>query len=371
MKKIKLLVDAHVFDAGFQGTTCFIEGLYNELVKEEVLEIYLAAHNIEKLKEHFSDGRFHFIQLKTTNRYRRLLLEFPSVIKKHKIDYAHFQYIVPPVKSCCYIVTIHDLLFRDFPDEFPSAYRFQKDLFFKRAARKADILTTVSNYSAQSLEYHYGIPKEQVILTPNAVPAMFFEDHDKLNSQSFIRSEYGIENFLLYVARIEPRKNHDLLIRAFRDLNLNDLQLVLIGQRSISSPGLHLLLKELPGEVKARIRWFEKIPQHHLLHFYNAARLFVFPSKAEGFGIPPLEAAVLKTPVLCSGVTAMQDFDFFEDDLFDPLDEAGFKNKLRSKLANPPTGDRLSKISRAICKKYNWEFAAGELFKTIMASFNR
>ena len=222
MRKIKLLVDTHVFDKGFQGTTSFIEGVYNELAKEEALEIYLAAHNIEKLKEHFIDGRFHFIQLKTTNRYQRLLFEFPSIIKKHRIDYAHFQYIVPPVKSCRYIVTIHDMLFRDFPAEFPSAYRFQKNLLFKRAAREADILTTVSNYSARSLEQHYGIPKNKVILTPNAVPARFFEDHNKLNSQRVILSEYGIENFLLYVARIEPRKNHELLIRAFRDLNVED-----------------------------------------------------------------------------------------------------------------------------------------------------
>ena len=65
MKRIKLLVDAHVFDKGFQGTTSFIEGVYQELVKKENLEIYLAAYDIENLKQYFSDPRFQFIPLKS------------------------------------------------------------------------------------------------------------------------------------------------------------------------------------------------------------------------------------------------------------------------------------------------------------------
>ena len=118
MKRIKLLVDAHVFDKGFQGTTSFIEGVYQELVKKENLEIYLAAYDIENLRQYFSDPRFHFIPLKSKSRYQRLLFEFPSIIRRHQIDYAHFQYIVPPIKHCRYIVTIHDLLFKDFLENF-------------------------------------------------------------------------------------------------------------------------------------------------------------------------------------------------------------------------------------------------------------
>jgi glycosyltransferase involved in cell wall biosynthesis len=162
-----------------------------------------------------------------------------------------------------------------------------------------------------------------------------------------------------------------MLIRAFRDLQLHqDYHLVFIGQESLSSPQLDFVLNELPEEVKERIHWLENISPGHLLHFYNAARLFVFPSKAEGFGIPPLEAAALKTPVLCSGTTAMHDFEFFGEDLFDPLNEREFRNKLQARLTNPPIPDRLSAISRTIAERYSWKTAAEELFKAITVSFN-
>ena len=261
MKRIKLLVDAHVFDKGFQGTTSFIEGVYQELVKKENLEIYLAAYDIENLKQYFSDPRFQFIPLKSKNRYQRLLFEFPSIIKRHQIDYAHFQYIVPPIKHCRYIVTIHDLLFKDFPENFSPAYRLQKDFLFKGAVRKADILTTVSNYSASSLERHYKVAREKILITPNAVPSLFFRHVDKAQSRSMIWDEHKITNFILYVARIEPRKNHELLIRAFRDLQWyqKDLHLVFIGQKSLPTPELDSLLAEIPQELNMRIHRFKNI----------------------------------------------------------------------------------------------------------------
>jgi len=368
MKKIRLLADAHVFDNGFQGTTSFIRGLYNELVKNEELEIFLAARDIQGLKQYFKDERFRFIALNSAGRFHRLLFELPSIIRKHEIDFAHFQYIVPPIKRCRYIVTIHDLLFKDFPGEFPYAYRQQKDFLFKRAARKADILTTVSSYSAKAIERHYRIPANKIIKTPNAVDPEFFELHDKSESKSYIRSRYGIENFLLYVSRLEPRKNHELLIRSFHELRLNEqgLGLVFIGQESISSPKLESILGKLPVAAKERIHWLEKIPPGDLVHFYNAARIFLYPSRAEGFGIPSLEAAALQTPVLCSNATAMKDFDFFGESLFDPSDEQGFRKKLMERLISPQSKEELSAISQVIRKKYCWKYSADQLFQSIM-----
>ena len=119
--------------------------------------------------------------------------------------------------------------------------------------------------------------------------------------------------------------------------------------------------------MKEKIHWLEKIPQSDLIHFYNAARLFVYPSKAEGFGIPPLEAAALQTPVLCSSITAMKDFDFFGKGLFDPVDESGFRNKLEERLFGPSSRDDLLNISQAIMRKYNWKTSVERLLQSIKA----
>jgi hypothetical protein len=192
MKKIRLLVDAHVFDNGFQGTTSFILGLYNELVQHEELEIFLAAHDIEGLKSKFPNPQFQFVALNSASRFQRLLFEFPRIIKSLGIDFAHFQYIVPPIKRCRYIVTIHDLLFKDFPGEFPLAYRWQKNFLFRKAAARADILTTVSDYSANVIEKYYRYRKQNIIMTPNAVSEEFFKERVKQDSVKYINKKYFI-----------------------------------------------------------------------------------------------------------------------------------------------------------------------------------
>ena len=65
------------------------------------------------------------------------------------------------------------------------------------------------------------------------------------------------------------------------------------------------------------------------MEFYNACDLFIYPSFAEGFGIPPLEAGVMKVTVACSNATAMKDFSFFQKTLFDPNDLESFEKAIK------------------------------------------
>lgn len=115
MKKTRILVDAHWFDDYYSGVTTYIKGLYNELIKYENLEIYLAARNLEKLKLVFPSESIKYIQLKNSSKYSRPLFEYPKIINRYNRDFAHFQYVSPIFKSCKYIITICDLLFIDLP----------------------------------------------------------------------------------------------------------------------------------------------------------------------------------------------------------------------------------------------------------------
>jgi glycosyltransferase involved in cell wall biosynthesis len=100
-----------------------------------------------------------------------------------------------------------------------------------------------------------------------------------------------------------------------------------------------------------------------LREFLNGAELFVYPSLAEGFGIPPLEAGVLKTPVLCSSKTAMGDFQFFGDDLFDPEDTIEFQAKLKKKLEYKTNEGKLDYICDTIQSVYSWGESANKINK--------
>jgi len=351
--KIKIFVDAHVFDGTYQGTTTYIEGLYNALVKDDKFEITMAASDVDNLKLHFKDTRFKFVALPSGSKFRRLAIDIPKIITKNGYDYAHFQYITPLVKTCKYINTIHDILFYDFPEFFPFRYRFVKRRTFKYSALRSDIICTVSNYSKNALVKHFRIKEDKIIVTPNAVS-------NRVVAKIDVKTKYNLGQYILFVSRFEPRKNHCLLLRAYLDLNLvKSHKLVFIGKRDdVETHAFNILYNTLTDDIKASILFFEDVSMTELNSFYSQAALFIYPSVAEGFGIPPLEAAVAGCKVVCSKQTAMADFTFFKKYAFDPSDVEDLKIKISAiiKDNNYP----YLEIANQVATDYNWDVIASD-----------
>ena len=113
------------------------------------------------------------------------------------------------------------------------------------------------------------------------------------------------------------------------------------------------------------VHWYPHLDENDLLDIYRAARLFVYPSLAEGFGIPPIEAAAMGLKTLCSNKTAMQDFVFFGDDLFDPDDYDSFETKL-NRLISETSIQKVHTENLAFIKfHYSWQQAAKVLHSQI------
>lgn len=370
MTKKRVFVDAHVFDGEFQGTRTYIKEIYNVLIKERPdIIFYFGANNIENLKTVFEElPNVKYVRYKFKSSIIRLGLELPILLMFHKISFAHFQYITPFIKVCKYMITTHDVLFNDFQTEFSKFYVFQKNFFYNISAKLSDYILTVSSYSKERIEYYFPFTKNRVVVTINAVNPHVFYLGDKETSRAYIKSKYGIDKYILYVSRIEPRKKHDLLLKSFIDLKLSEegYSLVFIGKESIKNEALESLVMNTSN--LNNYFYFESIEQNDLREFLNGAELFVYPSLAEGFGIPPLEAGVLKTPVLCSSKTAMGDFYFFDDDLFDPENDIELKTKLKNKLEYKTTDTKLNYICETILSIYSWEESAkkiNEILNTI------
>jgi glycosyltransferase involved in cell wall biosynthesis len=366
--KNRILVDCHKFDDKFEGIRTFIKGVYlafGEINKD--YDIYLSASDIENLKEEFKDlNGAYFIKLRFKNNIMRLLFEMPYLIYKHKISYAHFQYVVPPIKLCKYIVTCHDILFNDYPQYFTLYYRYIKNFMYKYSIKRSEIVTTVSNYSKVSIERIFKIKKDRIIVTPNAISDDFRQKIDKETSIEYINSKYGIKNYLIYVSRIEPRKNHQNLLKAFLELNLvkSNYFLVFIGKNCFENEQLMHIYESLDTEIKDFIFFLEDVPQDDLLHFYNASKLSVFPSLAEGFGIPPLESLAMHVPTLCSNATAMADFEFFGDYLFNPSDLAELKYKIKNQLEDDIKDIKL--IADKANNQYSWKKTASLIYQAVI-----
>ncbi|WP_284650985.1 glycosyltransferase family 4 protein [Flavobacterium terrisoli] len=361
MKKQNIFVDCHVFDGNFQGTTTYIKGLYTELIQDKNFHFFFGAADIEFIKTIFgTHENLTYVAYKSKNKFLRLLFDIPGIIKTNKIDYAHFQYVVPPIKNCKYIVTIHDVLFLDFPKYFPWAYRVKNKLLFKRSAQCSDIVLSVSEYSKKQIQKHFGIDK--ITVTANAVDPVYFEPFDKETIKEQVKAKFNATDYFLYVSRWEPRKNHHSLLKVFVEKeHYKNHSLVFIGDKAIENSTYNTYYASLPADIKAKIFTFNKVDFEDLLLFVRGADLAIYPSIAEGFGIPPLESLAAGVPTICSNTTAMSDFEFLKGVQFDPLNEADLNDKIQKGLSDQSLQNRISEMKLM----YSWQKAKTDFIQAL------
>lgn len=354
---MNLFVDAHVFDDSLQGSRTYLKGLYIELITNyRSVHFLFGASDTENLKREFGvHENVTFVKYWSDNKFIRLLFNIPFIIIRNRIDISHFQYIIPFFRFSKEILTIHDVLFLDYPELFPTIYRIRNKFLFRYSAKRADFLLTVSEYSRRRISEHFSIKEKNIHLIPNGVADDFFRPPE---SEYDIKSAFGIDKYLLYVSRIEPRKNHLLLVKAFVGLELwkDGYTLVFIGSKALPCLEFDDYMQKLPDEIRAKILIIDGAYGEKLKTFYRNCSLFVYPSLAEGFGIPPLEAIASGVPVLCSDSTAMSEFRFLKNRLFDPDSVDELKEKIM-KYVNAGKSD-LKEDIEYVRKHYNWKISA-------------
>ena len=361
---MKILIDAHKIGEKHEGTSTHLIGLYSALMalKPDWAFVFVGPY-LEAMQEAFGTGaNRRYIALPTTNKFRRLLWDLPNLMRRESPDYTHFQYISPLWRPTPTLVTIHDLLFLEpeFRPHFPWTYRWLNGLLFRLSAQSAKLLCSVSPYGQRQLSTRYGIKPDKITVTPNAVSAQEMS----LETAKKRVARYGLDRFILFVSRVEPRKNHKALWRAFETLDLHQkgFKLVFIGKKEWTDPELEGVLAQSDSSMKQSALWLESIPHDDLWAFYRAATLFVYPSLGEGFGIPPLEAASVGTPVVCARNTAMVDFDFFPYLVYVTKPEALAQ---AMEIALNDSAYPAQEIAQEIQKRYNWRASAKALADAI------
>lgn len=365
---LKIFVDGYLLNKEHQGTKTYIRELYLAFAAQNPdILIFIGCFKDLSVEKEFSELKnIRFIYFQQSSRVLRMFFEIPKIIKEQQFDFAHFQYVIPflKYKSCKYIVTIHDVLFNDFKAYFSYQYRLKRSFLFKYSAKKSDFLLTVSNYSKKKIKEYYKLDNKNIFITPNGVNESFFLPYSKKEAIEYIQNKFGIQDYILYVSRIEPRKNQQGLLKAFFDLEETDTQIVFIGVNSLNNREFTSLIASLSAAQKKRVHILNNISESDLLLFYQAAKVFAYPTFAEGFGIPPLEAAALRIPVLCSNKTAMKDFEFFSPYFIDFNDKDAITKSLSEILKNQ-NPRHLSEIQTVIRDTYNWK-ASSKVLTSIL-----
>ncbi|MDO5969487.1 glycosyltransferase family 1 protein [Flavivirga aquimarina] len=362
---MEIFVDGYTLHKENQGTKTFILELYRQLLETHSnIKITLGIRKEAELSisEYFGEKTDLYIY-KLPSRMLVLNLEIPYIIAKKKIELAHFQYWIPWLKlnSCKYLVTIHDVLFLSYKKEFPKSYYYSRKIIFKINGLLADITSTVSNYSRLEIRNKLNIKKDIYVIR-NGVSDLFIKAH---NLRPVSKNKYDLEipeKYILCVSRIEPRKNHHLMIQLFLELELQKkgVHIIFIGHKSLKYNNLDQMLQGVSMEQKQFIHFISNVELNDLLFFYKQASLFLYLSKAEGFGIPPIEAGAIGVPVVCAKNTAMVDFEFFGEDLVSLDNIETLKQRILFNLDNQ-NQNQLLLIKNEILKKYTWKNSVNDL----------
>ena len=249
----------------------------------------------------------------------------PALARSDRIELFLSPYIKGPRRvECPLVTTMHDLMFLVFP-EYGGAHQRQKNLLFVTMARwvakRANLILTDSEYSRRDIVRLLALGDEKVFVLPIGVDDSY-RPVEEPHRHAEARRRYGIDGgYIFYLGNFKPHKNVATLLRAFARLDpaLRGHQLVLGGRHDAWVPGL-IAQAEALG-VGERVQFVGEVAEEHMPVLYSGAELFVFPSKYEGFGLPPLEAMACGTAVVCSNRTSLPEVVGDAGLLVDPDDD--------------------------------------------------
>jgi glycosyltransferase involved in cell wall biosynthesis len=227
-------------------------------------------------------------------------------LKSLGVDVMVYQTFPSLIHATPAISFIHDVLFRRFSQFFT----WREKLYFSPLSwltrnRSDRLIATTEFVSNDLLLYNYTIAESQIDIVPLAVNKAYkpaeYQDPKKLSE---VKDRYKLpDQFLLYVGRLNVRKNIENLLKAILLLRDTQIQLVIVGKADWKTPDLKSILSSL--EMENRIIMAGTMTDDDLILTYSMARIFCFPSFAEGFGLPPLEAMASGVPVIVSETTAL------------------------------------------------------------------
>lgn len=234
----------------------------------------------------------------------RLLWQLPRFVRQYDIDLLHTQYVVPPFCRCATMVTVHDILFESHPQYFGKLFALRSQLLVRHAVRESVGVFTVSDFSRREITKAFRTCGEKVHVARNGVDCVrFFPGYEGRESVE----KYGLRSgqYFLTVGRLEPRKNHGNLLRAWARLAIPRPRLVIVGQRHFRYRAALDLVRSL--RLESDVVVLEDISDGQLPAVYRNARAFIYCSWAEGFGMPILEAMASGVPVIASDTTALSE----------------------------------------------------------------
>jgi glycosyltransferase involved in cell wall biosynthesis len=367
-KKIKLGIDAKWFFKGPPSGNMVVKNLVNQMVNDndDRFQLYLLiTKEFKKEAIHYFPDRVKLVFLPAIPNMLSNILLIPLVARIYGLEVMLFQNFSSLWPRRLYkIAYIHDVLFLDYPQYYtgPELMYFKK---MKRLAAKADMIITISNSEKERLVKNKVANEDRIAVVYHGINQEFKALKDyPVEVVNVFNLKYQLpKKYLLYVGRVNIRKNISRLVSALNLLEDKDIKLVIAGELGSD---IDILKDHIKAEgLIHRIIFTGHVSEDDLHLFYANATVFCFPSYAEGFGLPPLEAMQCGIPVIVSQRTAMPEICGDAAIYIDPDHIENIAEKINFLLNDTNLYNR--KVTEGIdhAKKFSWQISANRILKLI------
>lgn len=234
-------------------------------------------------------------------------LNYPFKLPKADIFWSpHYNTPILPIRCKKRVVTIHDVYHLTDVGQINLKQKIYANLLMQNSIRRSNQIITVSEFSKNEIIRHTGCKADKISVIHNGVA--------EINTIADLpNKKYNIpEKYLLFVGNVKPHKNLIVLCQAFLKLpnNLQDeLKIVIVGKKEGFITGDIQLLDLINNEpmLQENVIFTGYVEDEDMNAIYQKAMIFIFPSLYEGFGLPPLEAMLNSTPVICSDIPPLKE----------------------------------------------------------------
>ena len=303
------------------------------------------------------EGKFTLQRVHPSSRSLRIPLGFPWRMRKDKLDVFHAQYVVPPFPSCKTVVSIFDLAHERYPQFFhPMEGRALRALT-RWSAKRADRIVTVSNFSKQDLIERYGVKPENITVVYLAASDEFHPMESE-SCREYVDKHYELASpYILYAGRLQARKNLVRLVDAYAQLHQKGIEekLVLVGKQDWQADVIMECVRK--HGLESRVTFLGYVPGEDLPYLYNAAKIFIYPSIFEGFGLPVVESMACATATITSYGSSLEEIVGDSALLVDPLSVSSISDAMEKVLRDGDLRQSLRERGLARSREFSYRAA--------------
>ena len=264
------------------------------------------------------------------------------------------------------VTAIHDVGFMETPESYSRRQRLYLRWSTKFAVRRAKKIITISEFSQKAIARYFNAAADKVqVIYPGYDKESF--NTEKPNTEAVLK-KYNIKPpYVLYVGRLEKKKNIEVLIKALavskQSPSSGRYQLVLAGGKGYGWEDTQRIIRQ--NNLESDIVVTGYVSENDLSALYHGAAIFIFPSRYEGFGLPVLEAFACGTPVICSRAGSLPEIAGEAAVFFDVNDWRTLAEKVSEVLTNESLRQNLTYEGTKRVKLFSWERCGRKIWEEL------